>query len=344
MDLKTCKNLKMLGNTARVKKWGLHLRSLQFKPPTIKSYISNVRAFMSYCEKSGRHTSLTAAAFKRINYTLTTMAKQVGGELVGHRQKVKKAKSSLLISTETMLRFIKHAVKRIPELLQLIKDEWEIDQYVEEFQGCLALYIALISGHRSGVITYLSKEDFKNAQKVAEGYTIDVDNHKTSAAFGGPRVCLTPKEYGWVTSYFKQRLAGSEQFLFHLDTGEPRERLSNVMQGAWAGAGLTGRPTFNIIRSSVSTQVGKNLTTEEAGRVSTMMCYDALTAKAVYRTPPSHDEAWKVRVIRMKALVEDIDTSSEEEESSEEDTGEEKDKWGCSNFRRWGGISREGSR
>ncbi|KAK5605275.1 hypothetical protein CRENBAI_017077 [Crenichthys baileyi] len=132
-----------------------------------------------------------------------------------------------------------------------------------------------------------------------------VDEHKTVRSFGQAALFLSKEEYGWLERLIQTScctMASRCEFVFHTVNGNQIFKPVNLLQEVWVDAGLKGTVTFTQIRSSVSTQVNKSLSTEERQRVAKAMCHDTNTAERFYVSLPDKVSGYATRKLRMKAL------------------------------------------
>lgn len=87
---------------------------------------------------------------------------------------------------------------------------------------------------------------------------LQVKEHKTKETFGHALVPLTKDEYIWFHRFVYHRhryLGGSSQLIFANTNGGPYSKMLTSFQDAWRKFGIPGKPTFSMIRSSISTFV-----------------------------------------------------------------------------------------
>ncbi|CAB1438058.1 unnamed protein product [Pleuronectes platessa] len=130
-----------------------------------------------------------------------------------------------------------------------------------------------------------------------------VDEHKTVKTFGQ---ALNAKEFSWLRQLYDGNCCvkgKSSRNIFHTFLGSSITKPVNFLHLAWTDAGLRGPITFNMIRSSVSTQAERHLSETERRKVALSMCHDPSTAERFYVSLPTRDVAYENRKLRMKALM-----------------------------------------
>ncbi|KAI3374518.1 hypothetical protein L3Q82_021009, partial [Scortum barcoo] len=191
--------------------------------------------------------------------------------------------------------------------------------------GYIMRYVAILTGHRSVVLTHIAKISVRNAEVWDNGQKFQVmaDEHKTAATFGQASICLTKEEYSWLRRLLHGTCcnnSGSSDYLLHTWQGNQILKPVHMLQVAWDDAGLTGNITFGQIRTSVATQANRCLTIKERGLVVKAMCHDPKMAEKFYVALADKDEAFKIRKLRLKAMqhsntaVEDNEDSDSEEQ------------------------------
>lgn len=89
-------------------------------------------------------------------------------------------------------------------------------------------------------------------------FNLKVDDHKTSKAFGQAILCLNKQEFRWLEQLAQRNCCRETgDFVFHTIKGKQIQKPLAKLQMAWKDAGMTGAISFNLIRSSVATQVRK---------------------------------------------------------------------------------------
>ncbi|CAL8239258.1 unnamed protein product, partial [Gadus morhua 'NCC'] len=281
----------------------------------------NVKGFMKHVELFHRSTSkITGVQMGQIQQTFKALQSDILRDVVSHRQTIKKKKSRNMLSAGEENRFLEKAKRKIPKLLnRLEKKATSLD--LELVQGYITGYLAILTGHRPVVFESLKKKEVMEAEHEGEGYVVWVGEHKTQRSFGHAQMALFEEEYGWLRRLMdiSNCLHKDSPYLIHRLDGQQHSKLSRLLLGAWVDAGMKGSISFNMVRSSVSSQAKEHLTQEERTRVASSMCHDVATADRFYCPVPNVTELFQVRGLRMKALLEDADTREEEDSSSVEE-------------------------
>lgn len=85
-----------------------------------------------------------------------------------------------------------------------------------------------------------------------------MDDHKTVRTFGQAALALNDEEFRWLEELTNGNcceLGRDSNYVFHTTHGQQIQKPVNLLQMAWVDAKMKGSVTFNMIRSSVSTQV-----------------------------------------------------------------------------------------
>ena len=133
-----------------------------------------------------------------------------------------------------------------------------------------------------------------------------MNEHKTAKTFGHASLVLNAKEFSWLKTLCKGNCCvkgKSSKNIFHTYLGSSITKPVNFLHLAWKDAGLQGAISFNMIRSSVSTQAERHLSETERRKVALSMCHDPSTAEKFYVSLPTKDVAYQNRKLRMKALI-----------------------------------------
>ncbi|XP_039468144.1 uncharacterized protein LOC120440226 [Oreochromis aureus] len=243
-------------------------------------------------------------------------------ELQTHRQDIRIKKSQMLVDPAHITDFIKKATTHIPEaLVELEKNP--TTENLDWFYGLLAGFVICTTGHRRGVISNMTVEEVGTAEADGDGRRIiRVKEHKTKETFGHALVPLTKDEYIWFHRFVYHRHrypGGSSQLIFANTNGGPYSKMLTSFQDAWRKFGIPGKPTFSMIRSSISTFSGRSLGTQSKVQVHRMMCYSDATAARFYEADLNFDEAFKCRNNAAKALAVKSRIRDSEESTTSED-------------------------
>ncbi|XP_026016740.1 uncharacterized protein LOC113029683 [Astatotilapia calliptera] len=228
----------------------------------------------------------------------------------------------MLVDPVHITDFLKKATTHIPEaLVELEKNP--TPENLDWFYGLLAGFVICTTGHRRGVISNMTVEEVGTAEADGDGRRIiRVKEHKTKETFGHALVPLTKDEYIWFHRFVNHRhryLGVSSQLIFANTNGGPYAKMLTSFQDAWRKFGIPGKPTFSMIRSSISTFSGRFLGTQSKVQVHRMMCHSDATAARPYEADLNFDEAFKCRNNAAKALAVNNRTRDSEESTTSED-------------------------
>ncbi|CAL8310176.1 unnamed protein product [Lota lota] len=190
--------------------------------------------------------------------------------------------------------FMEAAKKEIPKLLKKLQAACTHSQ-LELVYGYISGYLAIVSGHRPVVFTSMRMIELIDAEYKDDKYVVWVKDHKTQKSFGHATLPMYAEEYRWLRDVadLVHDLFPESDLVFERRDGKPVTKLNQLLRNAWKHAGLSGDITFNMVRSSVSTQAKKHLTAEERSRVATSMCHDVATAEKFYRPVPELADAFQ---------------------------------------------------
>ncbi|KAK7933139.1 hypothetical protein WMY93_004035 [Mugilogobius chulae] len=146
-----------------------------------------------------------------------------------------------------------------------------------------------------------------------------IEEHKTSKAFGHAVICLNREEYAWLNSLAAAKCCGTDfEFVFHTEAGRQIEKANRLINLAWTDFGQKGSISFNQIRSSVATQANNQLSEGDRKKVAKAMCHNSATAERFYVALPDKEAFFASRDLRPRALKKDVQLESEEEEKAVE--------------------------
>ncbi|CAI5658418.1 unnamed protein product [Oreochromis niloticus] len=286
-----------LDNRERLTEWTSDLNKHAVTTKRIR--IGNVRAFLKF---------LIDAQLPEVRAS----RKALKGTLVALQSEMKKSRRELQTHKQDI---------RIKKSLELEKNP--TTENLDWFYGLLAGFVICTTGHRRGVISNMTVEEVGTAEADGDGQRIiRVKEHKTKETFGHALVPLTKDEYIWFHRfvYHRQRYpGGSSQLIFANTNGGPYSKMLTSFQDAWRKFGIPGKPTFSMIRSSISTFSERSLGTQSKVQVHRMMCYSDATAERFYEADLKFDEAFKCRNNAAKALAVNNRTRDSEESTTSED-------------------------
>ena len=85
-----------------------------------------------------------------------------------------------------------------------------------------------------------------------------VKDHETKESFGHALIPLTKREYMWfyrLMYNLHNHQTSDSELVFSNTNGGPYHEILTAFQNCWESFGLPGRPTFSLLRSSISTCV-----------------------------------------------------------------------------------------
>ncbi|XP_035033823.2 uncharacterized protein LOC118121794 [Hippoglossus stenolepis] len=218
--------------------------------------------------------------------------------------------------------FLLAARKRIHELFErLAHDGSQMADHLK-VTGYIMGYLSILTGHRSVVLTNMTKQNVLDCQVWSDGnrFQVMVDDNKTVRSFGQAAFCLNKAEYGWLQHMSQGKCCVRGQdclYIFHTSLGLQIAKPANFLNIAWVDAGMKGQIDFNKIRSSVSTQANDYLSEKERRQVAKAMCHDPDTAERFYVALPDKEACYRTRVLRMKALQLATENPSKEDQPSD---------------------------
>uniref|UniRef100_A0AAV2MG99 Uncharacterized protein n=1 Tax=Knipowitschia caucasica TaxID=637954 RepID=A0AAV2MG99_KNICA len=303
------RSVRFLNRLDHLRGYPTYLVNKGYKSTTIKNMITNVIMFLRHVSKRfPRQTRLRPAEASNIEYELQRIQHPAGSacsQAKGPQEKV----SSILFTADQLdprdsVTFLDRAKRAIDEII-CRKDPDELHGLG---MGYILCYLAIVTGHRAVVFHHVTKESVQEADSWKSGtrFQVLVDDHKTSRTFGQASLVLERHEFNWLRVLATGEVCTEEcrevDNIFHSPSGGPIRQVSELINRAWAAAGLGGSISFNKIRSSVSTQANDHLTEEERRRVARAMCHDPATASKFYVALPNGESQYRDRLLRMKAL------------------------------------------
>ncbi|MEQ2257733.1 hypothetical protein ILYODFUR_037805, partial [Ilyodon furcidens] len=253
-------DLTFLDQMEKLRLFPHYMTNKGYAPTTIKNMLCSVVLFLKHVESSfQKESKLSQKQLSKILYEIKRLQSDVVKKVTVHRQKVlhKKTENELHAAVET--KFMAAAQKRIPKLLKHLDKHPNVKSPHNKLMGYIMGYLAILTGHRSVVLTNMTKDMVSSADswKNDTRFRILVDEHKTVRSFGQAALFLSKEEYGWLERLIKTScctMASRCEFVFHSVNGNQIFKPVNLLQEAWVDAGLKGTVNFTQIRSSVSTQ------------------------------------------------------------------------------------------
>ncbi|XP_038588122.1 uncharacterized protein LOC119912920 [Micropterus salmoides] len=187
--------------------------------------------------------------------------------------------------------------------------------------GYIMGYLRILTGHRSVVLTNMTKENVVNFDCWNHGeiFQVLVDDHKTMQSFGQAAFNLNEEEFRWLENLVNCKCCPQGQasdYVFHTILGKQIGKARHFLRLAWVDCGMKGTISFNKIRSSVSTQANQYLSEKERKQLAKVTCHRPSTAERLYVALPDKVTGYETRLPRPKALKMTIVNTSEEDENN----------------------------
>ncbi|XP_032365902.1 neurofilament light polypeptide [Etheostoma spectabile] len=341
-------NLLFLEDYGRIRKFAAHLAERNFKPTTIKSYLTDAVAFVKYImSMSPEVVKIGMKSLDALLVELRARIRDVARSVVGQQLAQRHKKSDQLVNATHHAWFIENAPAKISSVLESLEKRPAKKKKQRMFFGLLSGYIVALTGHRKGVVLNMTRKEVQAADKLKNGrHIIRVEQHKTGRYFGQAAIPLEKNEYSWFLRYncLRSRIEGGleAETFFHTSSGTECLKLQEYFKEAWDSLELGKAPSFNLLRSSVATYSKRQLGSKAYKRVAAFMCHDEHTAKKFYHVEDPAAEVFRSRHLSIMAIstyavkeskaqgyraTEDTckveDRGSEEDQDSEEDRDEE---------------------
>ncbi|XP_045921449.1 uncharacterized protein LOC123980901 isoform X1 [Micropterus dolomieu] len=213
------------------------------------------------------------------------------------------------------------AREKIPKLFERLESSGNQENEHSKLMGYIMGYLRILTGHRSVVLTNMTKENVVNFDCWNHGeiFQVLVDDHKTMQSFGQAAFNLNEEEFRWLENLVNCKCCPQGQasdYVFHTTLGKQIGKAGHFLHLAWVDCGMKGTISFNKIRSSVSTQANQYLSEKERKQVAKAMCHNPSTAERFYVALPEKVTAYETRWPRPKALKMTIVNTSEEDENN----------------------------
>ncbi|MCJ8750141.1 hypothetical protein PDJAM_G00259140 [Pangasius djambal] len=283
-----------LSDPSKLINWAHSLRN--FAVTTQRIYISDVRSFLKFLLEARLDT--VRASKKKLKgaiFSLDRLRRKITSRLVVHKQAVK-AKSKNILDAVHIQTFLEKARRAIPNALVTLEQN-PLPQNLYRLFGLLSGFIICLTGHRRGVLLGMEAEEVHAAPKDNHGRRgVMVAKHKTSSKYGHALVPLEKEEHVWFARflYHRHKYPIGESKLFFANTnGGPFSRLACTFQECWKEFGLPGKPTFGLIRTSISTYVRRELDYKQKEQVRRLMCHSTAVAEVFYEANQNLTDAFK---------------------------------------------------
>nr|XP_046238930.1 uncharacterized protein LOC124055955 [Scatophagus argus] len=315
-------DLRFVNQMDKLRIWPTYLSQKGYAPSTITNMLKNVVVFLKHTENAFHTASkLRDKDFRALQYELKRIVADIRKKVVVHQQKVLRHKTDNQLLGAQEKQFMKTARKKIPALFESLSCKGGQQDEHGKVMGYMMGYLAMLTGHRSVVFTHLTKENVTNFETWNHGkrFQVLVDDHKTVRTFGQAALALNDEEFRWlehVTNGKCCEQGRDSNYVFHARNGQQIQKPGNFLQMAWTDAGMKGSVTFNMIRSSVSTQANQHLSEKERKTVAKFMCHDPHTAERFYVSLPDKETSYKTRQLRLRALQSAV---AEPEENTTDD-------------------------
>nr|XP_046245078.1 uncharacterized protein LOC124059268 [Scatophagus argus] len=256
-------DLLFLRQIDKIRMWPTYLKHKGYAITTIGNMLFNVTRFLTHVENKFQSVSkLRTKDLVNMIYEIKRVQKEVRRDVVVHRQKVKRCKTKNQLGPSVENHFLMAAKNTIPTLLDSVKKDQHLEAEHIKLMGYLMGYLCMLTGHRSVVMTNMTKENVLHAERSRQGFHITVDEHKTVRTYGQASLFLNKDEYSWLSQLIDilsvRRRYAKCNYIFVTYKGKQIEKPVHFLKEAWRDAGLEGNITFNQIRSSVSTEVSSN--------------------------------------------------------------------------------------
>ncbi|XP_053084218.1 serine-aspartate repeat-containing protein I-like isoform X1 [Pangasianodon hypophthalmus] len=309
-----------LSDPSKLINWAHSLRN--FAVTTQRIYISDVRSFLKFLLEARLDT--VRASKKKLKgaiFSLDRLRRKLTSRLVVHKQAVKAKKSKNILDAVHIQTFLEKARRAIPNALVTLEQN-PLPQNLYHLFGLLSGFIICLTGHRRGVLLGMEAEEVHAAPKDKNGRrVIMVAKHKTSSKYGHALVPLEKEEYVWFARflYHRHKYPMGESKLFFANTnGGPFSRLAGTFQECWKEFGLPGKPTFGLIRTSISTYVGRELDYKQKEQVRRLMCHSTAVAEVFYEANQNLTDAFKSRRATATAVQKQTNNPREGREEDED--------------------------
>ncbi|KAM7386012.1 hypothetical protein PAMA_008908 [Pampus argenteus] len=174
-------DLRFLARMDKLRRYPNYLKNKGYMPTTIRNMAINIVSLYKHVKNVFLEESrLKVEDIDRVLYELTRLQAEIRRDVVVQQQRVKRQKTNNQLDSEQELSFLYAAKRRIPMLMDAIdKGGYQKDQH-STLMGYLMAYLCVISGHRSVVLTNMTKEHVANADQWNNGTRFQVLGCKLS--------------------------------------------------------------------------------------------------------------------------------------------------------------------
>ncbi|XP_042361649.1 uncharacterized protein LOC121957188 isoform X3 [Plectropomus leopardus] len=194
-------DLRFLLQMDKLRAWPTYLTHKGYAPTSIKNMLNNVTMFLKHIENSYQKASkIKQKDFTQLHYEIKRIASEVQRKVVVHGQKVLSRKTDDQLLAHDQMQFMKAARKKIPKLLEDLSRQTHEKEQHSKLMGYIMGYLAMLTGHRSVVLTNMTKEAVVKFESWNHGerFHILVDEHETVQAFGQASLALNSEEFSWL--------------------------------------------------------------------------------------------------------------------------------------------------
>lgn len=269
-----------------------------FLPGTVKSYLSSLRHFYSYLIAEEERHTLGPDDKQKIQL----MSDRISRWICSYRKdaatrSLEKMDDDIdkLITPEKVAQFDRSklalaAIKCIGNMTSEQPPALTMTDYVIA-RDYLLTQIIICNANRSGILSDVTVDDFKQARIVDGCFVISVGGHKTAYKYGPAKVVITTVLFNWLAVYIDKIrstvvMYSSEQsdFLFLSWAGEQMEggQITRAIQAAWKRAGLGKDITCTLMRKSAVSSIHRTHP-EHKDNLADLMCHTTATASKSYR-------------------------------------------------------------
>lgn len=171
----TKQDLRFLARVDKLRNFPNYLKKKGYMPTTIRNMLLNVVSLYNHVKTVFLEESrLKVEDIDRVLYELTRLQAENRRDVVIQQQRVKRQKTNNQLESEQELSFLDAAKRTIPLLMDAMEKGTFKQNDHSTLMGYLMGYLCIISGHRSVVLTSLTKEHVANADQWNDGRRFQV--------------------------------------------------------------------------------------------------------------------------------------------------------------------------
>ncbi|XP_038550742.1 uncharacterized protein LOC119884412 [Micropterus salmoides] len=226
----------------------------------MKNMLTNVTMFFKHIEKSFLSKGkLKQNELKTILHELKRIQAEIQRLRVHSRQKRLCRKTDDQLHAVQQSAFMTAARENIPKLFEQLESSGNQKNEHSKLMGYIMGYLCTLTGHRSVVLTNMTKENVVNFVCWNHGkrFQVLIDDQKTMQSFGQAAFNLNEEEFRWLENLVNSKCCPQGQtsdYVFHTTFGKKIAKAENFLHLAWADCGMKGTFIFPKIESSLSTQ------------------------------------------------------------------------------------------